>query len=148
MQLNSVSLASRSWDVSWDYAVTSRTGQERICFCTHIVTVRTQLPAASFCQFLSAMLVKRGLQFIVLGPLQYDSLLPLKPAEERGCSQDSWHSHLTKLTKVTLLHLYWILLVSNALGGREGEDSPRPHPKKKSFCEGFCSQNGIKQKAK
>lgn len=44
---------------------------------------------------------------------------------------------------MTLLHLYRILLVSNALGGGEGEDSPK---KKKSFCEAFCSQNGLKQK--
>ena len=36
-------------------------------------------------------------------------------------------------------------MVSNALGGREGEDSPKKK-KKKSFCEAFCSQNGIKQK--
>lgn len=43
---------------------------------------------------------------------------------------------------MTLLHPYRILLVSNALGGGEGEDSP----KKKSFCEAFCSQNGLKQK--
>lgn len=46
-------------------------------------------------------------------------------------------------TKVALLHLYWFLLVSNALGGRER--IPRPPPKK-SFVKAFCSQNGIKQK--
>ena len=46
---------------------------------------------------------------------------------------------------MTLLYLYRILLVSNALGGGEREDSPKKK-KKKSFCKAFCSQNGIKQK--
>lgn len=53
-------------EMSAGITVTSRTGQERICFCTHIVIVRTQF-VASCCQFLSAMLVKHGLQLIALG---------------------------------------------------------------------------------